>query len=374
MAITTLESQRRNSVVLLETRACNAPPRPSALPNSLPGLNGATSSTLEPRPSSSAATQRRRHKVAERAFLNLRRGALIPALFSRNSRFPSRHLPPLGLRACNLDATDAQIFKFGQPVRVRRLKIDGDRSSWSEWLPGKVLAYVPMRVYIGNFGHAYCVRVQQEDRHTDQEYVQFMGEICADDGLTHEEDSLSPDECKKRRHKANYIYTRIPSDKMISGIPQREVWTPAEVLAWGKGPHRRIHVRSLAGPTAGELMFVDDALPYTLETAVACRKQNQNVVGPNGQLFLTEMPVADLEKEKDGPLPVPEFNIPSTNVGFNPGCDSPQKQGPGFAKIICIYPSESRRTNNQGTTTHNQKSRRRPHRSGRETISVRNDN
>ncbi|KAJ7037930.1 hypothetical protein C8F04DRAFT_1256445 [Mycena alexandri] len=296
MAITALESQRRNSAVLLETRPCNPPPLPPPpyTQNSvlLDGGNGKASKLcIEARPAS-PATRRRRHAAADRAFLNLRQGVFVPPLFSRNSRFPSRHLPPPGLRACNLDATEAKVFERGDEVRVRRLNIDGQRSSWSEWQNGQVVKYVPMRVYVGNFGHAYCVQVEREGRLTEQEYVQFMGEICGNDEFDYEEDSLTSEECKKRRHKANYIYTRIPSEKPISGIPQRDVWTPAEVLAWGV--HRRIHVRSLAGPTAGELLFVQEALPYTLETAVACRKHNQNVVGPNGRLFLTDMAVEPL--------------------------------------------------------------------------------
>ncbi|KAJ7266872.1 hypothetical protein B0H12DRAFT_137423 [Mycena haematopus] len=154
-----------------------------------------------------------------------------------------------------------------------------------------------MRVYIGNYGHAYRVAVAQSGTHVLQTYVQFLGEICPDDGSDHEEDFLTAEECWKRRQKANYIYTRIPSDQMISGISQKDVWTPAEVLSWAK--HGRIRVRSLAGPTAGQKLRVTDALPYTLETAVACRKQGQNVLGPSGKLYLDEISVQSLRMADD---------------------------------------------------------------------------
>ncbi|KAJ7754537.1 hypothetical protein B0H16DRAFT_1542679 [Mycena metata] len=322
MAVTALESQRRKSVVLLETRPCNPPPLPPPpyIPNPVLDSSGngkASKGCIKSRPAS-PVTRRQRHAAADRAFLNLRQGVFVPPLFSRNSRFPSRHLPPPGLRACNLDATDAKVFVPGDEVRVRRLNIDSHRSSWSEWQTGRVLQYVPMRVYIGNFGHAYCVQVEREGRLTEEEYVQFMGEICPKDEFDHEGDALTSEECKKRRHKANYIYTRIPSDKPISGIPQRDVWTPAEVLVWGV--HRKIHVRSLAGPTAGELIFVEEALPYTLETAVACRKHNQNVVGPNGRLFLTDKRAEPLVIDDDPPRPLydPPFVVELTPTPAKP--------------------------------------------------------
>lgn len=118
MAITTLESQRRNSVVLLDsTRPCNTPPQPGA--GAVAGA-GDPSAMLPDHPRRAPACQarwesaqtvrRRRLDAAERAFLDARHGHFTPALFTHLSRFPSRTLPPPGVRACNLDATDSKVF------------------------------------------------------------------------------------------------------------------------------------------------------------------------------------------------------------------------------------------------------------------------
>jgi hypothetical protein len=55
---------------------------------------------------------------------------------------------------------------------------------------------------LGNFGHAYCVRIVKFGQENVQQYVQFLGEICPDDDLDHEEDFLTAEECRKRRQKA----------------------------------------------------------------------------------------------------------------------------------------------------------------------------
>jgi hypothetical protein len=55
-------------------------------------------------------------------------------------------------------------------------------------------------------------------------------------------------------------------------------------------------VRSLAGPRAGE--------------RVACRKQNQNVIGPDGKLFLPYLSVKPLAEVPDT-LPKFIFHLPS---------------------------------------------------------------
>ncbi|KAJ7869145.1 hypothetical protein B0H14DRAFT_2727920 [Mycena olivaceomarginata] len=299
MAITTLESHHRhNSVVIPEPVSCNLPHLPPPPYSQNPPLPGDGTDNLKVSRTMSRCpqtTKRLRLNAvdSERAFLNIRHAIFTPPLFSRNSRFPSRSLPPPGLRGCNLDAVDTKVFKVGDRVRVRRLNIGEEQSSWSEWQRGEVVSYIPMRVYLGNFGHAYCVRVQ---------YVQFLGEICPDDDLDHEEDFLTAEECRKRRQKANYIYTRIPSDKSISGLPDKNVWTPAEILSWVKPGH--IFVRSLAGPTAGEKLVVKEAIPYTLEAAVACRKHGEFVIGPTGQLFLTDIAIKPLQKAQLDPSAV----------------------------------------------------------------------
>ncbi|KAJ6551089.1 hypothetical protein B0H10DRAFT_2242414, partial [Mycena sp. CBHHK59/15] len=122
--------------------------------------------------------------------------------------------------------------------------------------------------------------------------------------------AFTAEECAKRRIKANYIYTRIPSARKISGIPHKEVWTPAQT--WEDG--QDILVRSLAGPTAGLKFLVQDALPYTLEAAVACRRQGQNVVGYDGKLFLQDKEIKPLAEHLPGTLPLPSVRLPSPAV------------------------------------------------------------
>ncbi|KAJ6475804.1 hypothetical protein C8R47DRAFT_1142493 [Mycena vitilis] len=319
MAVTTLESQRRNSIVILETLPCklpHLPPPPYSRdppPFDVRNLHKVPRLMSCPRWHSSQSTRRLRLDAVQRAFLNHSR------LFTPNSCFSSRTLPPPGLRACNLDGAAPPAFKRGDPVRVRRLNVDGERASLSEWQRGEVVGYVPMRCYIGNFGHAYCVRVVQSGQETEQLYVHFIGEVSPDDDVVHEEDSYSAEEYKKRRQKANYIYTRIPSAKTISGIPQQDVWTPAEVLAWER--HGRIYVRSLAGPTAGRKYMVKDAIPYTLETAIACRKQAQNILGPDGKLFLTDIAIKPLENPA-APSSNSPFHLPPLSAITAPNASS----------------------------------------------------
>ncbi|KAJ7078079.1 hypothetical protein C8R44DRAFT_896062 [Mycena epipterygia] len=334
MAITTLESQRRNFVVLLDsTRPCNPPPPPGA--GAVVGVGDPSAILLDhPRRvlacqvrwESAQTVRRRRLDAAERAFLDARHGRSTPALFTHLSRFPSRTLPPPGVRACNLDATDSKVFMIGDMVRVRRFKVGPERPSWTGWQRGQVLLYLPMRSFLGNFGHAYYVRVvSQSGKAAIEQYVQFIGEICAEDDQEVEENSLTPEECAKMRYKANYIYTRIHPSKKLSGVPHKDVWTPAEVLTYEDGEN--VFVRSLAGPTAGQKMYVKDALPYTLETAVACRKQSQDVLGPSGKLFLPDMPLKPLHEKLPETLPQSIFNLPSpSTLVANPVLRHPSSQ------------------------------------------------
>lgn len=106
------------------------------------------------------------------------------------------------------------------------------------------------RPQIGNFGHAYFVLVQcpQSGEKTIEKFAQFIGEISSDDERGNESaDSFTSEECAKRRTKAvsvsfrltdpsaesglqDYVYTRVPSHGTISGVPYKDVWTPAQVL------------------------------------------------------------------------------------------------------------------------------------------------
>ncbi|KAJ7171615.1 hypothetical protein C8R43DRAFT_19840 [Mycena crocata] len=317
MAITTLESQRRNSVVLLDALPRKPPPPPRVQPQNacvVPLKDSsrriiACESRL--RWEGSLTRRRRRLDAAQRAFLNTH-GRSTPPLFTHLSMFPTYTLPPLGARAYNLDDRDPKRFVIGEKVRVRRFKMGagGGSPSWTEWQHGQVVQNLPMRAFIGNFGRAYNVRVFQSGKETVQTYVQFIGEIAAEEAP---DDELTLDECANRRRKANWIYARIPSETEIEGIPVKDVWTPAEILTtWEAG--KDIFVRALVGPTAGREGFVRDAIPYTLETAVACRKQNQGVTGRTGTLILGDMDVKPLNSTLPETLPVPMLNLPSPSV------------------------------------------------------------
>ncbi|KAJ7461809.1 hypothetical protein B0H11DRAFT_116361 [Mycena galericulata] len=319
MAITTLESQRRNSVVLLET--CLPPPLPGAPAVAVPACPAPRPAIAKELPcaapcrwESTQASRRRRLAAAERAFLDARRPGpgWVPPLLTHVSRFPSRTLPPPGVRACNLDATDDTIFLPGQRVRVRRFTCAIAPARWTEWQPGTVWQYLPMRSFIGNFGHAYFVVVQcpQSGKRTIEKFAQFIGEISLDDDAS--VDSFTSEECAKRRSKADYVYTRIPSTGKISGIPFKDVWSPAQVIKYVDG--QDVLVRSLTGPKAGQKMFVKEVLPYTLETAVACRKQDQNVIGPDGKLFLYDLSIKPLAKTLPETLPKSILNLPSPAI------------------------------------------------------------
>ncbi|KAJ6612687.1 hypothetical protein B0H10DRAFT_285438 [Mycena sp. CBHHK59/15] len=326
MAVPTLALQRRNSVVLFDARPCHSPPPPDpqttninptayTVPAPAPvSTPRRAACPARPRWESVQTVRRRRLEAAERAFQSTRRGEFTPALFSRLSRFPSRTLPPPGVRACNLDAVDAAVFMVGDMVRVRRFTLGADRAAWTEWQRGQVLLYLPMRAFLGNFGHAYVVRAvcARSGAVTVQQYAQFIGEIRSAEGPDDDAGAFTAEECAKRRIKANYIYTRIPSARKISGIPHKEVWTPAQVLTWEDG--QDILVRSLAGPTAGLKFLVQDALPYTLEAAVACRRQGQNVVGYDGKLFLQDKEIKPLAEHLPGTLPLPSVRLPSPAV------------------------------------------------------------
>ncbi|KAJ7742685.1 hypothetical protein DFH07DRAFT_964392 [Mycena maculata] len=311
MAITTLESQRRNSVVLLEASRSPAFPKPKsqgAARRPCPAPYESTKRRTAPIPAKwvdPQASRRRRLAAAERAFLTARR---IPPLFTHASRFPTRELPPLGLRPCNLDGTDATLLMPGEKVRVRRFICDA-KASWTEWQPGRVVQHLPMRAFIGNFGHAYLVEVRcpQSGKQSIEKFAQFIGEIILDGAPV--DDSFTAEECAKQRGKADYIYTRIPLERKICGIPYKDVWSPAQILEYVDGEHFLVH--TLVGPGAGRKVLVKHALPYTLEAAVACLKNNEIVIGPSGKIFLTDIPTKPLPEQLPETLPKSFLNLPS---------------------------------------------------------------
>lgn len=125
MAITTLESHHRhNSVVIPEPVSCNLPHLPPPPYSQNPPLPGDGTDNLKVSRTMSRCPQTTKRLWldavdSERAFLNIRHAIFTPPLFSRNSRFPSRSLPPPGLRGCNLDAVDAKVFKASPLAGLR---------------------------------------------------------------------------------------------------------------------------------------------------------------------------------------------------------------------------------------------------------------
>ncbi|KAK7044570.1 hypothetical protein R3P38DRAFT_3176818 [Favolaschia claudopus] len=230
------------------------------------------------------------------------RHSYTPLLFTRASRFPSRTLPLPGVRACNLDAGDTQVFRARQKVRVRRFTLgkDDDAPGWSDWEEGQVVGYVPFRSDAGSYGHAYRVRTQAPSlggltsKKKVETYVQFLGEICKSIGPT--PSTLTAEECVRRRKRADCIYTRIPSEGIVLGIPHSRIWTPAQILTYGT---TNILVLSLAGPTAGMEFWVDEHLPYTMETTMTVRKCGEEVLGPMGRLLFEDIAIAPLEFEEE---------------------------------------------------------------------------
>ncbi|KAJ7668321.1 hypothetical protein B0H17DRAFT_221789 [Mycena rosella] len=345
MAITTLESQRRNSDILLETQPCNGPPPPCSQPRRTvtvrPAQNGSKTKTrprpVHPRWESAQTIRRQRIQAAERAFLDARRGRFAPGLFTHTSLFGTLNLPPPGAKASNLDASagDFRAFMIGDKVRVRRFNFAGKRPCWTAWKWGQVMLYLPMRSFAGNFGHAYVVRVisQLSGQETTGTFVQFMGEICSADGPDSEEDPcVSITQCESMRRRANFVYTRLDLPGTICEIPNKDVWIPAEIVVGPEFPHhahieqtcdlqtwedgKDIFVKPLLGPTEGQKVRVRDAIPYTLETALACRKQGQSVMGPYGKLFMHDMDsyLKPLGEALPPTLPPPIFNFPSPDA------------------------------------------------------------
>lgn len=115
MAITTLESQRRNSVVLLETLPHKPPPPPAhqsrkALYPARNVRKEKPRGQLHPRWESAQTIRRYRIQAAERAFEDARLGRLAPGLLTHTSLFGTRTLAPPGAKALNMDDSDYRTF------------------------------------------------------------------------------------------------------------------------------------------------------------------------------------------------------------------------------------------------------------------------
>ncbi|KAJ6495309.1 hypothetical protein C8R45DRAFT_166830 [Mycena sanguinolenta] len=307
MAITPRTQHRRNSAVLL----ANAPL--PLCPQTAPPLNDGPNLTAKPTrrvPRKAAGGKSVKSAlVAAEPVLFFPDVESIPPLLTPTSCFPSRTLPPLGVRASHLDTPGARVFKVGDKVRVRLLNISGPKEhSWSKWARGRVVRYKPMRTYAGSYGHAYRVAVEPAGKRVavENDYAQFMGEICPDDTQDYAEDFLTPEQSYIRRRKADWVYARIQ-------ISDEDIWTPAEVISWDQ--KNGICVMTLAGPTAGRVLNVTEALPYTSETAIACRQQGQKVFCRGQELFLQDVPVRPLEMADDppvlGPIGLQHFTMPA---------------------------------------------------------------
>ncbi|KAF8219744.1 hypothetical protein L208DRAFT_807082 [Tricholoma matsutake] len=216
--------------------------------------------------------ERRKQKILEAQ-------TVIP--FTHISNFHSRKLPPLGTHAHNLDLPFGYIdtFHVGQTVKVRRfLQID---NRWTNWEIGTVIEKSRFHGFVGTNARGYIVSTICPTTHQsiERKYAIFLAEIC---GLNDSEPDITPEECVRWRTRADWIYTRLPIPETINNVSMSRIWIPAYVLAWKEG--NRIRVSARAGPKAGQEFDVMDALPFTLETANACRLSGYYVMETDGEL------------------------------------------------------------------------------------------
>jgi len=209
-------------------------------------------------------------------------------LFTPASNFYSRKLPPLGVRACNLNGAEEINFVINEDVLIR--KFQEHTSQWTRWIHGTVIDIDIIRGYVGSFAKRYIVRSKCVDtgKLTISEHLPFLLEIWPI--CYYPLPSPIPARAYfKLRERANYVFAlfkRIaPGDTILE-----HVWFPAVVLKWERScdmnteDSNEIEVQCLAGPDLGTHFLVDQVLPYTYETGLACRRQGDFVMKPDGSL------------------------------------------------------------------------------------------
>ncbi|KIK68786.1 hypothetical protein GYMLUDRAFT_1009133 [Collybiopsis luxurians FD-317 M1] len=202
-------------------------------------------------------------------------------LFTPFSNFYSRKLPPLGIRACNLNTRYEMNFVIGEIVLVR--KFDVQNLQWSEWTSGTVIKISVVRGYVGSYAKMYTVKSKISNStgtSIEAEYLPFLYEIWPI-SCSPPPPSISPQDYFKQREKTKYVYALVD-----------RIWVPSMILDWKtKGDYYdslQFTVQCKAGPNAGSLFLVHEILPYTLESSVACRHQGDFVMHYNGALMAPE--------------------------------------------------------------------------------------
>ncbi|KAF9077308.1 hypothetical protein BDP27DRAFT_1312167 [Rhodocollybia butyracea] len=195
-------------------------------------------------------------------------------LFTPASNFYSRELPPLGVRACNLNGADEKNFAINQVVLIR--KFEEHTSQWTEWVHAKVIKIEVVRGYVGNYAKRYIVesRCPITGEPKISGHLPFLFEIWP---------ASSPPAYYKHRDRANHVYAW--SQGIVHPKNQKRIWFPALVIEWERNKNEQeneIKVQCLANAYIGKHFLADKVLPYTHETWFACLRQGDLVMQPNG--------------------------------------------------------------------------------------------
>ncbi|KAF8986379.1 hypothetical protein BDQ17DRAFT_1376177 [Cyathus striatus] len=193
------------------------------------------------------------------------------------SNFPSRVLPPLGTKGLDLDEDiTLQTFRPGQKVRVRRFL--GERKGWTPWKEGIVIKQESIISFAGAHGNGYLVSVKADDGSYEKiptSFAAFYAEICSADSSHCPE--IDPKVCARRRQQSDMVYAKLP---VLNMNARRVVWSPVRVLHWERG-QVTTKIVSMENQTSGRIFDVSEILPYTPETAKACRDQGHYVLESN---------------------------------------------------------------------------------------------
>ncbi|KAJ3810764.1 hypothetical protein F5876DRAFT_76452 [Lentinula aff. lateritia] len=198
-------------------------------------------------------------------------------LFTPRSNFYSRTLPPLGLRACNLNGADEINFEIDEHVLVRNFHEHASR--WTEWIHGTVVAIDVARGYIGSFAKRYIVQSMCTNGLAISEHLPFLYEIWPACCSPPSPLLASPEVYFRQRERLNYVFALL--ERTVHEESLMRVWIPARVLKWERDEvSNKIEVQCLAGSDLEREVFVDQILPYTHETLSACRSQGDLVIEP----------------------------------------------------------------------------------------------
>ncbi|KAH7878482.1 hypothetical protein F5879DRAFT_1020002 [Lentinula edodes] len=198
-------------------------------------------------------------------------------LFTPRSNFYSRTLPPLGVRACNLNGANEINFEIDEHVLVRNFQEHALR--WTEWIHGTVVAIDVVRGYIGSFAKRYIVQSMCTNGLAISAHLPFLYEIWPACCSAPSPLLASPEVYFKQRERLNYVFALL--ERTVHEESLMRVWIPARILKWERDEvSNKIEVQCLAGSDLEREFFVDQILPYTHETLSACRSQGDLVIEP----------------------------------------------------------------------------------------------